>query len=187
MISPPRAAASDQLTRIVRPVVLVALTLALLGTYAERWGMVNRGGPDGTTDPRIGHVAPSFTATDLNGQDVRLDALRGQVVVLNFWATWCGPCRAEMPEIEVYGRGRQGSVAIVGVNVGESADIIAPYIQQVGITFPVLPGADQELANQYRITALPSSIMLDRAGVVRRRVVGPMTLDTLARYVEPLL
>lgn len=182
-----RVNASDQLTRLIRSVVVIALALALLGTYAERWGMANQGQPGDSTDPHIGQVAPPFEASALGGQSVRLDAFRGQVVVLNFWATWCGPCRGEMPELEAYGREHAGSVAIVGANVGESTETIAPYVEQVGITFPVLPGTDQQLANQYSVTALPSSIILDRQGVVRDRVIGPMTRDTLARHVEPLL
>lgn len=179
--------ATDQLSRLVRWVAVITVGLALVGTYGERWGLASRGDPGGTMPPRIGQVAPPLTATTLDGASVQLDALRGQVVVLNFWATWCGPCRAEMPELQAFGRDHAGTAAIIGVNVGESADTIVPYVQQVGITFPILPGSDQQLSNQYRVTALPSSIILDRDGVVRDRIVGPMTRGMLERRVGPLL
>lgn len=180
--SEPQAVAA--LTRLV---VVVAVALTLLGTYGERWGLSPVAAGTATGMTRLGEVAPPFTARTLDGATTSIQNYRGRVVVLNFWATWCGPCRVEMPEFENYQAQMGERVAILGVNMLESPGQIAPFVQQYGLTFPILLDEDGAIAAPYRVTGLPTSVILDRAGIIRERVVGPMTRDVLARRVERLL
>ncbi len=177
----------DGLTALTRLAVLAALLLAMLGTYGEHWGLseVGQGGSAGVA--RVGELAPPFTARTLDGAPVSLEAFRGRVVVLNFWATWCGPCRVEMPEFERYQAQVGDRVAILGVNMQEPPEVIAPFVRQYGLTFPILLDESGAISAPYRVTGLPTSVIVDRSGVIRERVVGPMTRDVLARRVERLL
>ncbi|MBI2755925.1 MAG: TlpA family protein disulfide reductase [Chloroflexi bacterium] len=183
----PARAQTEALTGLTRLALLAAVVLALLGTYGERWGL-NGAGPGGAAGvARVGEPAPSFSAQTLAGTQVSLEDFRGRVVVLNFWATWCGPCRVEMPEFERYQAEMGDRVAILGANMQESPSVIAPFVRQYGITFPILLDESGVLAAPYRVTGLPTSVVLDRSGIIRERVVGPMTRDVLARRVERLL
>jgi cytochrome c biogenesis protein CcmG/thiol:disulfide interchange protein DsbE len=178
---------SPSLTLLTRLAALVALLLAVLGTYSERWGLteIGRGAPSSFARP--GETAPPFSAPTLDGRRVALGDLRGRVVVLNFWATWCGPCRVEMPELERYQAQMGDRVAVLGINMQESPSAIAPFVSQYGLAFPILLDQDGSVASPYRVTGLPTSVIVDHAGVIRERVVGPMTYETLARRVEQLL
>jgi thiol-disulfide isomerase/thioredoxin len=136
---------------------------------------------------RVGELAPTFTARTLQGETVSLEDFRGRVVVLNFWATWCGPCRVEMPELERYQARLGDRVVVLGVNMHEPTDVLAPFVRQHDLTFPILPDESGAIAAPYRVTGLPTSIILDRAGVVRARIVGPMPNDVLDSRVGRLL
>lgn len=178
---------AGSLSAATRLVVLAALLLALLGTYGERWGLSGIGQSGATGVARVGEQAPPFTARSLDGGTVSLEDFRGRVVVLNFWATWCGPCRVEMPEFERYQARLGDRVAILGVNMQEPPTLVAPFVRQYALTFPILLDESGAIAAPYRVTGLPTSVILDRAGIIRERVVGPMTRDVLARRVERLL
>lgn len=172
---------------LTRGVAGLALVLALLGTYAERWGLNGQPGEPRPGAVRVGSLAPSFQARDLAGATVSLDDYRGRVVVLNFWATWCPPCRVEMPELEAYQAEVGGRLAILGIDMGEPPEAIRPFVREYGVTFPILLDESGAIAATYSVTGLPTSVILDRAGFIRERVVGAMTRDGLARRVERLL
>lgn len=168
-----------------------AILLALVGTYAERWGLDTW--PSGSTSGsesafvRVGDTAPVFETVDLAGNAVSLQDYRGRVVVLNFWATWCPPCRVEMPELDAYQAEMGDRIAILGIDMGEPPGAIVPFVRQHGLRFPILLDETGAIAASYGITGLPTSLIVDRSGVVRERVTGAMTRDTLARRVERLL
>ena len=125
--------------------------------------------------PRVGWLAPGFELADLDGQSVSLESLRGQYVMLNFWATWCGPCRAEMPFIqEIYKSPdwpAQG-LSIVAVNVGESASQAEAFMDEFGFEFRVLLDSASRTAAAYNIRGIPSTFFIDRDGIIRDIRVG---------------
>ena len=179
------------LSIVARLIALGALLLALVGTYAERWGLdtwpMSWAGGWRPGSVRVGDAAPAFQTVDLVGRTVSLDDVRGRVVVVNFWATWCPPCRVEMPELDAYQAEMGDRLAVLGINMAEPKTAIVPFVLQNGLRFPILLDESGAIAASYGVTGLPTSLILDRSGVVRERVTGAMTRDALARRVERLL
>lgn len=169
-----------------RLAVGVALLLAVLGAYSERWGwaLAGQGDMGGVS---MGEAAPPLKLSTLDGQPVSLEAYRGRVVVLNFWATWCGPCRVETPELQAFQTQAGDQVTIIGVNVREPPSVIEPFVNSYALTYPIVLDEAGAATGAYRVTGLPTSVFVDRSGIVRDRVVGPMTRDVLERRVQQLL
>ena len=125
--------------------------------------------------PRVGWLAPGFELSDLYGQSVSLESLRGQYVMLNFWATWCGPCRAEMPfmqEIYESPEWSEAGLLIVAVNVGESASQANEFMNEFGLGFQVLLDSATKTAAEYNIRGIPTTFFIDRDGIIRDIRVG---------------
>lgn len=138
--------------------------------------------------PREGHPAPDFTLLDLTGQPVRLADLQGQVVLINIWATWCPPCRAEMPMIQAsYEEYRDQGFTVLAVNSREDAATVAGYMEASSLTFPALLDFDGSVSNAYQARVMPSSFFVDRAGVIRAVYRGPLARSVIAGTVEQLL
>jgi peroxiredoxin len=113
-------------------------------------------------------LAPDFTLRTLEGQNLRLGEQRGRVVLVNFWATWCGPCRQEMPHLnKLYEKYKSSGFVLLGVNVDDDARQAAGVAGKLGVTFPVLPDADKRVSKQYDLSAMPSTVLIDRDGRVR--------------------
>ena len=146
--------------------------------------------PDAATvpAPTPAHPAPDFTLTALDGTTVRLSELKGRVLLINVWATWCLPCRAEMPTIQAaYERYRDQGFTVLTVNLREDPRSVAAFMQQYRLTFPALLDLDGKASTVYRAYALPSSFFVDRRGVVRAVYRGPMPRSVIAGTVEQLL
>ncbi|MBI3953087.1 MAG: TlpA family protein disulfide reductase [Chloroflexi bacterium] len=139
--------------------------------------------------PRVGQIAPDFTLERLDGGVLALRELRGRVVLVNFWATWCGPCKVEMPIIQqVYNEYRARGFEVVGVDFGEPREDAADFVQRGGFSWPFVLDSDQAIAKRYNVLGLPSSFFLDRQGIVRRIHVGPfVTVAQLKQQVDGLL
>ena len=141
--------------------------------------------------PQIGFTAPDFELPDLKGGTVRLSDLRGRVVLLNFWATWCGPCRVEMPTIQAvyedYGDRGLSVLAVAGDYQG--AEFVAPFMRDLGLTFPGLLDERGEVQDLYFVNALPMTFLLDRNGVVVNKLVGffDWNLPRFRGLIEALL
>ncbi len=115
-----------------------------------------------------GEAAPDFTLKSLAGPNLRLSELRGEVVMLNFWATWCGPCRQEMPLLEkLHQRYAKLGFKLLGVNVDEDPDAVPNFLKEHPITFPVLLDKGFKTASLYEVVAMPSTVLIDRSGKVR--------------------
>jgi thiol-disulfide isomerase/thioredoxin len=126
--------------------------------------------------PKVGHLAPDFVLKDLDGNTIRLSDLRGKMVFINFWATWCPPCRAEMPEIEaVHQEYKDKGVVVLGVDISEPESTVRQYVQQGGFSWPIVLDSTGKVARDYQIAAIPTSFFLDREGVIRAVNVGAMT------------
>jgi cytochrome c biogenesis protein CcmG/thiol:disulfide interchange protein DsbE len=152
------------------------------------WIWMNRA-PGGKTQayteaPAIGYVAPDITLTDTDGRTFQLSGLRGRPVVLNFWATWCPPCRAELPELQAASQRLAGQVAIVGVNQGEAPAEVQAFAQQQGLTFQIPLDTQMEASRLYLVRNLPTTFFIDRSGVIREMQVGPLTEATLSQQLH---
>ena len=135
-----------------------------------------------------GQLAFDFALDDVSGQRVKLSDLRGHPVVVNFWATWCPPCRQELPALQsAYQRFRDKGVILVGVDLKENAETIQNFTTQFGLTYPLLLDRDGAISERYQVRGIPTTVIVDADGVVRARHVGPLTEDKFAEYVTPLL
>lgn len=124
----------------------------------------------------VGRLAPDFILTDLEGNTVALSDFRGKVVFINFWATWCPPCRAEMPEIEAIHQEYKGQgVVVIGVDLMETEDEVLQLVQRGGFSWTFVIDTTGEVGRSYGVTAIPTSFFLDKDGVIRAISIGAMT------------
>lgn len=141
--------------------------------------------------PREGFLAPDFTLEALDGGQVTLTDLRGKVALVNLWASWCPPCRAEMPAIEkVYQAYQSQGLVVLGINTTyqDSEPQARAFVEQYGLSFPILLDRTGEVSRRYLLRALPTSFFVDRRGVIRSVVVGgPMSETLIQSNVEALL
>jgi peroxiredoxin len=115
-----------------------------------------------------GALAPDFTLRTLGGPNLRLQELRGRVVLVNFWATWCGPCKQEMPELnKLYDKYHASGFVLLGVNVDDDARHAADVATKLGLKFPVLLDSDKAVSRLYEVDSMPSTLLIDRDGRVR--------------------
>lgn len=134
--------------------------------------------------------AEDFTVALLRGETLKLREQRGKAVMINFWATWCPPCREEMPAMErLYRRHRERGFVLLAVSVDTDASLVRPFLEQHKLTFPVTLDAKMDLANTYGVRALPSSFLVDRHGYLAALALGPRAWDTRAAHalVEGML
>jgi cytochrome c biogenesis protein CcmG, thiol:disulfide interchange protein DsbE len=137
---------------------------------------------------RAGTPAPDFTLQALDGGQVTLSDLKGKVVLINFWASWCTPCREEMPDIQtVYDRYKEQGLVVLAVNLSEPAVTVRSFVDRVGVNFPVLLDQRSQTERLYRILPLPSSFFLDRDGVIRYTFEGQMRTEFIENRVLQLL
>lgn len=146
-----------------------------------------------TEAPIVGHLAPEFTAATPGGERVSLadyvdrDGTTGQPVVLNFWATWCGPCRIEMPHFERANLNYEGRATVLGINQAEPPERIETFRQNTRVTYPLLVDEDMTINQQYGVSNLPTTIFVDGKGVIREVFVGTMNQAVLESKIEGLL
>jgi peroxiredoxin len=158
-------------------------------------GCYGGGGPKRTIDggaggPAMlaGAPAVSYDVKRLDGRTDALERYRGSVVVMNLWATWCPPCREEMPALQqFYAENRTKGIVVLGVDQGESADAAGAFARQHGVTFPILLDADQQYGRSYAAIGLPTTVVIDRSGHVVRGIDGPLTLAQMRDAVRPTL
>jgi cytochrome c biogenesis protein CcmG, thiol:disulfide interchange protein DsbE len=132
----------------------------------------------GSHPPRVGSLANDFTVKD-SDRTVSLNQLRGQVVVLNFWASWCAPCIAELPSMmEMQDRLRNRGVTVLGVSIDVDGDAYHRFIQQRNVNFLTVRDPDQKVAGMYGTSVWPESYIIDREGMMRRKVVGPINWNS---------
>lgn len=167
---------------------LVAFVLVLVFVaVVVAWVLGSRGG--GTTNPTaIGQDAPEIALPDLGGEMVSLASLRGKVVLINFWATWCPPCREEMPDIEdVYRRFKDRGFVVLAVNLQEDSGTVAEFVQRLGLSFTIVLDTSGEVSETYRVFSLPTSYFVDRDGVIRDANIGGMTRDIIEAKLEKIM
>ena len=127
--------------------------------------------------PITGHPAPDFELKTLTGEPIRLRDYKGKPVILNFWATWCGPCRAEFPELQQVAVENGDDLVIIGGNhtTADSPALVPDFVEEFGITFPVVLDETGEVVKTYQVLGLPTSVFIDRDGVIQELFTGPVT------------
>jgi peroxiredoxin len=166
--------------RARRWIWLPALVLLLAGCGGS--------GPGLKEGISVGQRAPDFRLEALDGSQVSLGDHRGQVVLINFWATWCDPCLSEIPDLEaVYQARRDDGFTILGVNSHETRGAIEPFVAQMDVSYPMLIDENGQVAKMYRPPGLPMSLLVDCEGIIRVRHLGLLTSDQLQEYLAGLL
>ena len=172
--------------------VLVLLAVALPGLLVTQGCAITSQdiGADGQEDtgsigineselapaPEIGHPAPDFTLLDLEGKQVTLSEFRGKTVFLNFWATWCPHCRAEMPDIEaVYQEYKDEDVVVIGVGTLEPEEEVRQFVQRGGYNWTFVIDTTGEITTTYESAVIPTSFFIDRGGIIQAVKIGAMT------------
>ena len=140
--------------------------------------------PPANTD----YPAPQLALTDLQGNPVSIEDYRGQVILVNNWATWCPPCITEMPELQAFYTAHAAvGFVVIGIEAGEPADQVAAFVQEYGISFPVWLDPHGMALEIFQNWNLPSSYVIDRDGIVRLSWTGEINQATLEKYITPLL
>lgn len=138
--------------------------------------------------PKVGKEAPDFRVQALDGQYYQLSDFRGQPVWINFWASWCPPCRAENPDIQaVYEANRANGLVVLGVAIGEEDGAVRGYVERTGLTY--LNGLDRgtDIAASYRIVGIPTHFFVDRDGILREWRIGSMSKKTMEKNVDKIM
>lgn len=178
----------SQQGKIALRVLLLALGLTWIWFSAEPDGLP---ATTGITSPRTGFAAPDFELTTQTGESVRLSDLRGKPVLINIWASWCEPCKAEMPAIQaIYEEYQPGGLVVLAVNstIQDDPQRALAFVQDYNLTFPVPLDADGNVTRAYLVNALPTTFFVDTNGIVREVVIGgPMTEASLRARVEKLI
>jgi peroxiredoxin len=198
---------SGALRSLVLPALIIATIVGALLFY-ERWrvdgGVADSDGygivelPDAKNvtgrapSSDEGRAAPDFLLRTLDGGDLRFSDLQGKPVLVNFWASWCTPCRGEMPEIvRAYDKYRDDGLVVVAVDLQENAEQVRAFAGDFGMEFPVAFDRTGQVADAWRIggpvEGIPSSYFIDERGVVQTRVFGPLTEESLTEHIEALL
>jgi len=176
-----------------RLIVLMAsiLILGALWTLISRASdtSLQQSGPP--SHPKEGFTAPDFTLDLLDGRQLTLSELRGHPIVLNFWASWCLPCRSEMPAIEnVYQGYKDLGLVVIGLNLTsqDSESDARAFVQELGLTLPIALDRDGYVRDRYQLIGLPSTYFIDQSGIIRSIIVGgPMSEATIQSNIEDLV
>jgi cytochrome c biogenesis protein CcmG/thiol:disulfide interchange protein DsbE len=175
-------------------VTVIAAAILLLRAPSDGGGSVrlDAGGADseetGSARPEEGKLAPDFVLQSTDGTTYRLSELRGHPVMINFWATWCGPCKDEMPAIEEAYRAHAGDGLIVlAINVRESARLVEPYVAKLRLTFPVLLDPSGSVSDRYRVRSLPTTWLVRADGTIDGWREGAYTKRILSGRLDQLI
>ena len=127
---------------------------------------------------KVGVKAPDFTVATLEGDQASLSDFKGKKVIINFWATWCGPCREEMPDMQAFYAAGNDEVEILAINVDPQNDVKG-FVEEFNVTFPVLLDTEKEVADNYKIMAYPTTYFIDEKGIIAKKHIGQITLEDL--------
>ncbi len=140
--------------------------------------------------PKEGDIAPDFNLMSLSGEEVRLSNLRGKVVIVNFWASWCPPCREEIPSLVSLNSAMTGkNFRLLAISIDKGGkNAIAPFFNKLGITLPTLFDPDGSVSEKYGVTGVPETFIVDGQGIIRKKVVGPIDWGApdVIRFVSDL-
>ncbi len=138
---------------------------------------------------QVGNLAPDFQLQSLDGKVVSLSELRGSPVMLNFWATWCPPCRNEMPYIQqIYEEWSGKGLVLLAIDIGESSSTVKEFVQSYELSFPVLLDIKEDVAQIYNITGIPTTFFIDKDGIIQDKRVGSFqSKEEIAAYLSKII
>jgi peroxiredoxin len=161
---------------LIMKVSLLMLSLLIMQLISSPL-LAKESGRSGLT--KIDGVAPEFELLDFEGETHHLSDYRGEPLIVNFWATWCPPCRAEMPSMQrAWEKIREEGIAMLAINVGENEDMIFPFTAEYPVEFPLLMDLDSKVTQQWKVRGLPTTIVVDPAGRMVYRAVGGREWDS---------
>ncbi|MEW4282320.1 TlpA disulfide reductase family protein [Priestia koreensis] len=137
----------------------------------------------------VGGLAPNFDLRTIQGKSAQLDDYEGKPVLINFWATWCPPCRAEMPEIEEFYGKYKNDVVVLGINLTQteaSIDGVKAFVNEYNATFPVLLDEEMNVSTLYKVQGYPTSYFVDGKGIIRQKIVGAMSYDYMVNQLKEM-
>ncbi len=161
----PQLPASRRLTIVLMAAGILALAFSVVWMQSAKYEPLT-----------LGKQAPDFTLPDLNDREVRLSDYRGKVVFLNFWATWCKPCREEMPSMEVlYRNFEKDGLVILAVSIDRvtTKKDIPPFVKSLNLTFPILIDSWGQTDKRYKLMGVPETYIIDQQGILREKIIGP--------------
>jgi cytochrome c biogenesis protein CcmG/thiol:disulfide interchange protein DsbE len=162
-------------------VACVAVIVALLLTGLGR-------DPSVIASPLVGRAAPNFTLAQLDGPPVTLSKLRGQIVVINFWASWCTECQVEQAALDqTWQRFQDSGVVVIGVDFEDTAGAARGYVRTADLTYPVVEDPDSRTALEYGLRGVPETFVVNRSGRVVDHVIGPVDASVLATDIDSIL
>ena len=177
---------------VIIPLVVV-IAIGAFALFGQQIGAETPKSANETLPPRPakGHPAPEFTLVNLEGEEVRLEDFRGQPVILNFWASWCGPCRLEMPHLQAaYEEYGSDGVVILGVNLTKREsrmDDVTAFVDEFDLTFPIVLDDDGDVATIYEVHGQPTSVFIDKNGVVNTVFYGPVNEEFISARIQELM
>jgi peroxiredoxin len=157
------------------------LFLSLIGLVG--WGIYTFGFSVKGNQVAVGEKAPDFQLQTLDGKDIKLSELEGQPVIINFWATWCTPCKKEMPDLQGLYDSNEGShIEILAINMTtmeSDGEKVREFSDELGLTFPLLLDKDGDVEKTYQVITIPTTYIIDSKGIIREKIVGPMDKEIL--------
>jgi cytochrome c biogenesis protein CcmG, thiol:disulfide interchange protein DsbE len=163
---------------------VAAAVLAVVAVLATGLGK----DPSAAASPLVGRAAPGFTLAQLDGPPVTLSRLRGQVVVINFWASWCTECHTEQAALDqTWQQFRDSGVVVVGVNFEDTPGNARDYVRTAGVSYPVVEDTDSRTALAYGLRGIPETFIVDTSGRIVNRVIGPVNAARLFSEINSLL
>lgn len=176
--------------KVIAAVVLITLlTVAIVQAMDKKTepGNTNTDASQAVTSEglKVGEKAPDFELKTLTGETVKLSDLKGKKVMLNFWATWCPPCKAEMPEMEKFYKQKDKNLTLLAVNIDPQLDVKG-FVNKNGITFPILLDTNDKVNETYQILSIPTTYFINSQGIIENKFTGAMNLDSMKQFTKDL-
>jgi len=171
-----------------RRVLLLGVVAVVVSAAAVLLSIGLRRDPSVVPSPLIGRTAPDFTLNQLDGTPFTLSTLRGQIVVVNFWASWCTECHTEQSTLnQTWQRFQDSGVVVVGVNFQDTTDDASDYVRAASVSYPVVEDSASRTALAYGLRGVPETFVIDRTGRIVDRIIGPVDATTLTNQITSML
>ncbi|MDZ5472749.1 TlpA disulfide reductase family protein [Bacillus sp. 31A1R] len=165
--------------------IFAAVTLIALMTVAVVQAMEKEEQPDNLPGLGVGLKAPDFELKNLEGKTVKLSDYAGKKVMLNFWATWCPPCKAEMPDMQKFYKEAGDDIVILAVNIDPQYDV-AGFAKEMNISFPILLDEKDKVSTVYKILTIPTTYFIDEKGIIRHKYLSALPIEKMREYTEDM-
>jgi peroxiredoxin len=170
--------------------LLIGISLAVLIWIGfgpmKVWNRLLRRSPESILAPAQGQPAPDFTLQSIDGKKVQLSDFKGKNVILNFWATWCTPCKLEMPLLQQSADENSSDLVVLAINYDESEAEVNQFIDELGLRLDVLYDPGGKINREYRVLGYPTSIFIDKSGKIQFRHMGILSEGQITRYMQKL-